>query len=125
MKSVYQLQTSFLPVLGVPPISSLFPNLLLIQDSIWIPLHLVRAMLLSLKSQIGPLASSQNPSTALSKTLPLHLQPQLPAGSAHTLCNFQFLPCCLSSPPPLGTHPWCSWSEQCGGCQAYLHAELS
>lgn len=65
MKSVYQLQTSFLPVLGVPPISSLFPNLLLIQDSIWIPLHLVRAMLLSLKSQVGPLASSQKPSTAL------------------------------------------------------------
>lgn len=43
------------------------------------------------------------------KTPPVHLQPWLPAGSAQTLHNFQFLPCRCSSPPALGDPPWCSW----------------
>ena len=104
MKSVCQLQTQFLPVLGVPLLVA-SPNLLPIQNSIWNYLNLVRAMLLSLKSEECPLASLQTLSLALSNTLPVDLQPQLPAGSAHTLCNFQLLPYCLCSPPPVGDPP--------------------
>lgn len=65
MKSVFQLQAWFLPILGVPPIRSLSPSLLLLQDSNWNYLDLVRTRLLSLKSQVCPSASSRKPWAAL------------------------------------------------------------
>lgn len=83
------------------PLSEASPNLLPIQYSTWNYLSLVRTMLLSLKSEECPLASSQKPSVALSNTLPVDLQPQLPAGSAHTLCNFEL----FSNPSPTGDPP--------------------
>ena len=103
MKSVCQLQTQFLPVLGVPLLVA-SPNLLPIQNGIWNYLNLVRAMLLSLKSEECPLASLQTLSLALTHS-PLISNLSCQQGVlTHCATSNSCLTVCVAL-LPWGTHP--------------------